>query len=133
MLKHFMLFLGIVFAISLIAVGLFILSQFNNFKKTKASVLEADCSIDNTISDYTYNCVLQIKYIINYREYRNIIKKNSKILPHRKYDTFNIYYNKDNPTIIKLMKDDHNYLGYIPLILGIITLILVIITYIIEK
>lgn len=131
MIKYFVFFLGIIIGILLISLGIYILYKFD-FIKTKASVLEADCSIDNTISDYTYNCILQIKYIINYKEYRNIIKKNSKILPHRKYDLINIYYNKNNPNVIKLIKEADNYIGYIPLILGIITLILVIIAFIME-
>jgi hypothetical protein len=62
-------------------------------------------------------------YIVgNYKYYNSIIKR-TKLVPYRRFDKVNIYYNKENPNEISITSEKSFLWGLIPLLLGIILIV----------
>ena len=71
------------------------------------------------------------EYSIGNKKYINFKKVKTTLVPYRKYDKIDIWYNKNEPTEIIMNEDINNYYIYIPIVMGIILLILTITLYLI--
>lgn len=110
--------------------GLFLV-YYNHisYEKTIGIIDEAKCALNRDIKNFVYNCEIKIHHIIGNKKYINFKNVKTTLVPYRKYDKIDIWYNKNDPTEIIINEDINNYYIYIPIVIGIILLILTITLY----
>lgn len=124
--------LGLFISSILILLGIFLI-YYNNimYEKTVGIIDESECILDRNIKNFVYNCEIKLYHIIENKKYINFKKVKTSIIPHRKYDKIDIWYNKNNPSEIIMNESLENIYIYIPIILGIILFILTMTLYLI--
>jgi hypothetical protein len=117
-------FIGVIFGLLIMCYGIFYLIENNNYVKKEAIIKDARCIIEGQEgNDFLFYCQIQIMYIVgNYKYYNSIIKR-TKLVPYRRFDKVNIYYNKENPNEISITSEKSFLWGLIPLLLGIILIV----------
>tara|TARA_B000000477_G_scaffold124576_1_gene132802 strand:- start:16171 stop:16578 length:408 start_codon:yes stop_codon:yes gene_type:complete len=124
--------LGLFISIVLILVGIILIYYNNNmYEKTLGIIDETECVLDRNIKNFVYNCEIKLYHIIENKKYINFKKVKTSIIPYRKYDKIDIWYNKNDPSEIIMNNSLKNIYIYIPIILGIILFILIITLYLI--
>jgi len=124
--------LGLFISSILILLGIFLI-YYNNimYEKTVGIIDESECILDRNIKNFVYNCEIKLYHIIENKKYINFKKVKTSIIPHRKYDKIDIWYNKNNPSEIIMNESLENIYIYIPIILGIMLFILTTTLYLI--
>jgi len=124
--------LGLCISLIFIILGLFVV-YYNNksYEKTIGIIDKAKCALNRDIKNFVYNCEIKIHHIIGNKKYINFKNVKTTLVPYRKYDKIDIWYNKNDPTEIIINEDINNYYIYIPIVMGIILLILTITLYLI--
>lgn len=126
-MKGILLFsLGLFISCILILVGI-ILIYYNNtmYEKTIGIIDESECALDRNVKNFVYNCEIKLYHIIENKKYINFKKVKTSIIPYRKYDNIDIWYNKNDPSKIIMNNSLENVYIYIPIIIGIILFILI--------
>jgi hypothetical protein len=124
------LILGIIVSAILILFGTVLIYYHSIiYVKTEGIIENAECSLDRNVKNFIYNCKIEFYHILNKKKYYNIKDVKTSIIPYRRYDKIDIYYNKNDP--INVITDDYmdNAYLYVPLVLGIILLLIVITLY----
>lgn len=122
--------LGLCISLIFIIFGLFLVYyNYISYEKTIGIIDEAECALNRDIKNFVYNCEIKIHHIIGNKKYINFKNVKTTLVPYRKYDKIDIWYNKNDPTEIIINEDINNYYIYIPFIMGIILLILTITLY----
>lgn len=123
---------GLCISLILIIFGLFLVYyNYISYEKTIGIIDEAECALNRDIKNFVYNCEIKIHHIIGNKKYINFKNVKTTLVPYRKYDKIDIWYNKNDPTEIIINEDINNYYIYIPIVMGIILLILTITLYLI--
>tara|TARA_B110000444_G_C18771027_1_gene562524 strand:- start:692 stop:1099 length:408 start_codon:yes stop_codon:yes gene_type:complete len=124
--------LGLFISSVLILLGIILIYNNNNmYEKTVGIIDESECVLDRNIKNFVYNCEIKLYHIIENKKYINFKKVKTSIIPHRKYDKIDIWYNKNDPSEIIMNNGLENIYIYIPIILGIILFILIMTLYLI--
>jgi hypothetical protein len=124
--------LGLFISSILILFGIFLIYYHNSiYEKTVGVIEESECVLDRNIKNFVYNCEIKLYHIIENKKYINFKKVKTSIIPHRKYDKIDIWYNKNDPSEIIMNESLENFYIYIPIILGIILLVLIMTLYLI--
>ncbi len=124
--------LGLFISCILILLGIILIYYNNNkYEKTVGIIDESECGLDRNIKNFVYNCEIKLYHIIENKKYINFKKVKTSIIPHRKYDKIDIWYNKNDPSEIIMNNSLENIYIYIPIILGIILFILIMTLYLI--
>jgi hypothetical protein len=124
--------LGLFISSILILFGIFLIYYNNSiYEKTVGVIEESECVLDRNIKNFVYNCEIKLYHIIENKKYINFKKVKTSIIPHRKYDKIDIWYNKNDPSEIIMNESLENFYIYIPIILGIILLVLIMTLYLI--
>tara|TARA_B110000259_G_C14008977_1_gene398905 strand:+ start:226 stop:633 length:408 start_codon:yes stop_codon:yes gene_type:complete len=124
--------LGLFIASILILLGIILIYNNNTmYEKTIGIIDETECVLDRNIKNFVYNCEIKLYHIIENKKYINFKKVKTSIIPHRKYDKIDIWYNKNDPSEIIMNNSLENIYIYIPIILGIILFILIMTLYLI--
>ena len=122
--------LGLCISLIFIIFGLFLVYyNYISYEKTIGIIDEAECALNRDIKKFVYNCEIKIHHIIGNKKYINFKNVKTTLVPYRKYDKIDIWYNKNDPTEIIINEDINNYYIYIPIVMGIILLILTITLY----
>ena len=122
--------LGLCISLIFIIFGLFLVYyNYISYEKTIGIIDEAECALNRDIKNFVYNCEIKIHHIIGNKKYINFKNVKTTLVPYRKYDKIDIWYNKNDPTEIIINEDINNYYIYIPIVMGIILLILTITLY----
>ena len=102
--------LGLFISSILILLGIFLI-YYNNimYEKTVGIIDESECILDRNIKNFVYNCEIKLYHIIENKKYINFKKVKTSIIPHRKYDKIDIWYNKNNPSEI-IMNESLEYI-----------------------
>lgn len=126
-----LLVLGILISIILIIFGI-ILIYYNNavYEKTHGVIEEAECALDRNIKNFVYNCKIKVYHVVGNKKYINFKDVKTSLIPYRKYDKIDIWYNKNKPEEIITSEGSEDFYAYIPLVLGIIFLIVTILLYV---
>lgn len=125
-----LLIIGIFISSILILLGIILIYyNYNFYEKTIGIIEEAKCALDRKKKNFIYNCEIKLYYNIKNKKYINFKNVKTTLVPYRKYDKINIFYNKNNPIEIIIDENINNYYTYIPLIIGIILFILTITIY----
>lgn len=127
-----LLILGLFISFILIIIGI-VLVYYNyiSYEKTIGIIEEAKCALNRDIKNFVYNCEIKVYHIIKNKKYINFKNVKTSLVPHRKYDKIDIWYNKNDPREIIMNEGSNNYNIYIPLIIGLILFILTITVYLI--
>ena len=127
-----LLILSLCISFILIIFGI-VLIYYNyiSYEKTVGIIDEAKCALNREIKNFIYNCEIKVYHIIGNKKYINFKNVKTSLVPHRKYDKIDIWYNKNDPTEIIINEGIDNYDVYIPLILGLMLFILTITLYLI--
>jgi len=124
--------LGLFISSVLILLGIILIYNNNRmYEKTIGIIDESECVLDRNIKNFVYNCEIKLYHIIENKKYINFKKVKTSIIPHRKYDKIDIWYNKNDPSEIIMNESLENFYIYIPIILGIILLVLIMTLYLI--
>lgn len=124
--------LGLFISSVLILLGIILIYNNNTmYEKTIGIIDESECVLDRNIKNFVYNCEIKLYHIIENKKYINFKKVKTSIIPHRKYDKIDIWYNKNDPSEIIMNNSLENMYIYIPIILGIILFILIMTLYLI--
>lgn len=124
--------LGLFISSVLILLGIILIYNNNTmYEKTIGIIDESECVLDRNIKNFVYNCEIKLYHIIENKKYINFKKVKTSIIPHRKYDKIDIWYNKNDPSEIIMNNSLENIYIYIPIILGIILFILIMTLYLI--
>jgi hypothetical protein len=124
--------LGLFISSVLILLGIILIYNNNTmYEKTIGIIDESECVLDRNIKNFVYNCEIKLYHIIENKKYINFKKVKTSIIPHRKYDKIDIWYNKNDPSEIIMNESLENFYIYIPIILGIILLVLIMTLYLI--
>jgi hypothetical protein len=124
------LILGIIVSAILILFGTVLIYYHSIiYIKTEGIIENAECNLDRNVKNFIYNCKIEFYHILNKKKYYNIKDVKTSIIPYRRYDKIDIYYNKKDP--LNVITDDYmdNAYLYVPLVLGIILLLIVITLY----
>lgn len=127
-----LLILSLCISFILIIFGI-VLIYYNyiSYEKTVGIIDEAKCALNRDIKNFIYNCEIKVYHIIGNKKYINFKNVKTSLVPHRKYDKIDIWYNKNDPREIIVNEGIDNYDIYIPLILGLMLFILTITLYLI--
>lgn len=133
--------IGGIFSIIFLILGLYFLLRKKNYTASTIATINKTpnqkiCNFyvknNNNTSQGSYNCTLQISYVVNNKTYESIATIDSNI-NYDNLNTIKIYYNPNNPEDLSIYGDPPKWLGILFLIIALIIIAYCLFSYFIMR
>ena len=116
--------IGTLIGLGLLIVGIVLVSHKTSLtKRARGTIKSAYCLSSEANNQKSYNCTLDVEYIVKKQTYNiiDVISSKYDYQPHDHDNTIiDVYYNPKSPKSGKLKSDNNKVIGIILIIIGII-------------